>query len=372
MSILFSPLKIGNTTLPNRISVAPMCQYSAVDGSMTDWHIMHLGSMALSGASMLVIEAAGVVPEGRITPQCVGLYSDANEEALARVMKFVRSISPIVTGIQLAHAGRKASSHRPWNGRGPLKPNEGAWQCVAPSEVALATDWPVPHALTREEMNRAKEAWVAAAKRAARVGLDFIEVHSTHGYLFSEFLSPLSNKRTDEYGGSLQNRMRWPLEVFRAMRTAWPADKFIGAKISGSDFVPGAWSPDDAVVYAGELKKAGADYVTVSGGGVVLDAQVPVAPGYQVPFAERVKRETGICTGAVGLITDPHQAEAVLAAGQADFISIARALLFNPRWGQHAAVALGADDAGVPYAKQYDRGSPRLWPPGKTMGKLGA
>lgn len=369
MTKLFEPLKIGKTTLSNRITVAPMCQYSAVDGSMTDWHIMHLGSMATSGASMLVIEAAGVVPEGRITPQCVGLYSDANEEALARVMKFVRSVSPIVLGIQLAHAGRKASSHRPWNGRGPLKPNEGAWQCVAPSAVALAAEWPVPHALTREEMNRAKDAWVMAAKRAARVGLDFVEVHSTHGYLFSEFLSPLSNKRSDEYGGSLQNRMRWPLEVFRAMREVWPADKFMGAKISGSDFYNGGWTPDDAVVYAGELKEAGADYVTVSGGGVVLDAKVPIGPGYQVPFAERVKRETGICTGAVGLITDPEQAEDIVAAGRADFISLARALLFNPRWPQHAAVELGAEAF---YPPQYERGGPKLWTPGKTLGKIAA
>ena len=372
MSKLFSPLQIGNVTLPNRITVAPMCQYSAVDGSMTDWHIMHLGNMALSGASMLVIEAAGVVPEGRITPQCVGLYSDANEEALARVMKFVRSVSPIVTGIQLAHAGRKASSHRPWNGRGPLKSNEGAWQCDAPSAVALAAEWPVPHSLTHEEMARAKQAWVDATKRAARVGLDFIEVHSTHGYLFSEFLSPLSNKRTDEYGGSLANRMRWPLEVFRAMREVWPADKFMGAKISGSDFAEGGWTPDYAVVYAGELKKAGAAFVTVSGGGVVLDAKVPIGPGYQVPFAQRVKQETGITTGAVGLITDPHQAEEVLASGRADFISLARALLFNPRWGQHAAVTLGIEGDSMPYAPQYDRGSPKLWSPGKTFGKWGA
>lgn len=369
MSKLFSPLTIGKYTLSNRITVAPMCQYSAVDGSMTDWHIMHLGSMATSGASMLVIEAAGVVPEGRITPQCVGLYSDANEQALARVTKFVRSVSPIVLGIQLAHAGRKASSHRPWNGRGPLQPDQGAWQCDAPSAIALDNGWPVPHAMTREDMNRAKDAWVTAAKRAARVGLDFVEVHSTHGYLFSEFLSPLSNQRTDDYGGSLQNRMRWPLEVFRAMREVLPADKFMGAKISGSDFYDGGWTPDDAVVYAGELKKAGAAYVTVSGGGVRLDAKVPIGPGYQVPFAERVKRESGICTGAVGLITDPQQAEDILASGRADFISLARALLFNPRWPQHAAVALGAEAF---YPPQYERGAPKLWPPGKTLGKLAA
>ena len=367
MSQLFSPLQIGNFTLPNRITVAPMCQYSAINGSMTDWHLMHLGNMALSGASMLVIEATGVTPEGRITPQCTGLYSDANEAAMARVVKFVRSISPIVLGVQLGHAGRKASAHRPWNGRGALKSNEGAWTTEAPSAIPLASDWPMPHALSIQEMERIKQAAVAAVKRAARIGLDFVELHSTHGYLFSEFLSPLSNKRSDDYGGSLENRMRWPLEVFRAMRAAWPADKFIGAKISGADFADGGWMPDDAVVYAGELKKAGATYVTVSGGGVVLDAKVPIGPGYQVPFAQRVKNETGITTGAVGLITDPQQAEDIVTAGKADFISLARALLFNPRWPQHAAVTLGAE--GVPYAPQYDRSSPKLWPPGKTLGK---
>ena len=370
MSKLFSPLQISNFTLPNRITVAPMCQYSAVDGTMTDWHLMHLGNMALSGASMLVIEATGVVPEGRITPQCTGLYSDANEEAMTRVVNYVRSISPIVLGIQLGHAGRKASSHRPWNGRGTLKPEDGAWSTDAPSAVPLAVDWPTPHALSTAEMANIEQACVDSVKRAARIGLDFIEMHSTHGYLFSEFLSPLSNKRTDEYGGSLANRMRWPLQVFRAMRAAWPVDKFAGAKISGSDFAEGGWTPDDAVAYAAELKKAGAAYVTVSGGGVVLDAKVPIGPGYQVPFAERVKRESGITTGAVGLISDPQQAEDILTSGKADFISLARALLFNPRWGQHAAVTLGVESAAVAYAPQYDRSSPKLWPPGKTLGKL--
>ena len=370
MSNLFSPLQIGKVTLPNRITVAPMCQYSAIDGSMTDWHVMHLGNLALSGASMLVIEATGVVPEGRITPQCTGLFSDANEEAMVRVVKSVRNISPIVLGIQLGHAGRKASAHRPWNGRGALKPGEGAWNTDAPSAVPLAADWPMPHALSAAEMEHIKQACVASVKRAARIGLDFVELHSTHGYLFSEFLSPLSNKRSDEYGGSLANRMRWPLAVFRAMREAWPADKFMGAKISGSDFAEGGWTPDDAVVYAGELRKAGAAYVTVSGGGVVLDAKVPIGPGYQVPFAERVRRESGITTGAVGLISDPQQAEDIVASGKADFVSLARAMLFNPRWGQHAAVTLGADGAAVAYAPQYERSSPKLWPPGKTLGKL--
>lgn len=364
---LFTPVQIGNRTLSNRITVAPMCQYSAIDGSMTDWHLMHLGSLAISGASMLVMEMTAVTPPGHITPHCVGLYSDDNEAAMQRVVEFVRSISPIVLGVQLAHAGRKASAHRPWSGQGFLRPDEGAWQTEAPSAVPLAPGWPAPHAMTRTDMQQLTQAFVRAAQRAARIGLDFIEIHSTHGYLLSEFLSPLANKRADEYGGSLENRMRFPMEVFRAVRGAFPADRPVGAKISGTDFVEGGFSPDEAVVYSGMLKREGCAYVTVSGGGVVLDAKVPVGPGYQVPFAERVKKETGITTGAVGMITDPQQAEAIIASGQADFISLARAMLFNPRWPQHAAVALGVE---APYPPQYERAAPKAWRPGRTLGKL--
>ena len=366
-SQLFTPLQIGKHTLTNRITVAPMCQYSAVDGSMSDWHLMHLGSLAISGGSMLVMEATGVTPAGRITPQCPGLYSDANEAAMRRVIDYVRGISPIVLGVQLAHAGRKASSHRPWQGHGPLQASEGAWQTLAPSAVPLAEGWPAPHAMSKADMQQLTQAFVQAAQRAARIGLDFIELHSTHGYLLSEFLSPLSNKRDDEYGGSLDNRMRFPLEVFRAIRAAFPAERFVGAKISGTDFVDGGFSPDEAVAYARALKAEGCAYVTVSGGGVVLDAKIPVGPGYQLPFAERVKKETGITTGAVGMITDPQQAEAIITGGQADFISLARAMLFNPRWPQHAAVSLGVE---IAYAPQYERAAPKVWRPGRTLGKI--
>jgi 2,4-dienoyl-CoA reductase-like NADH-dependent reductase (Old Yellow Enzyme family) len=366
-SKLFTPLSIGRMELANRVTVAPMCQYSAADGCMTDWHMMHLGSLAVSGASMLVIEATGVSPEGRITPQCVGLWSDANEAALARVLAFVRSISPIRVGIQLGHAGRKASSLRPWEGGGPASAAQGGWQTVAPSAIPLASGWPVPLALDRAGIEKVKRDCVAATQRAARVGLDFVECHFTHGYLMSEFLSPLANRRDDEYGGSLENRMRLPLETFSAMRAAWPAERPLGAKISGSDFAPGGWSPEDAVVFARELKARGCDYVTVSGGGVVLDAKIPVGPGYQVPFAEQVRRETGITTGAVGLITDPKQAEAIVAEGKADFVSLARAMLFDPRWPQHAAVELGAE---ARYAPQYDRASPKAWKPAATLGRI--
>ena len=364
-SKLFTPVQIGSLELGNRIVIAPMCQYSATDGTMTDWHQMHLANLALSGASLLVIEATGVTPEGRITPQCTGLYSDANEEAMARVVRFVRSISPVKLGLQLAHAGRKASAERPWEGRGALK-TAAAWTTVAPSAVALAAGWPVPQALDRDGMAAVKLAFVQAARRAERIGIDLLELHSVHGYLLHEFLSPLANRRSDEYGGSLENRMRFPLEVFAALRAAWPG-RPLGAKIPGSDFVAGAWGPADAVVYARALKSLGCDYVTVSGGGTVPDAKVPVAPGYQVPFAAQVRRETGIVTGAIGLISDPRHAEAILEAGDADFIALARAMLFDPRWGWHAAVELGAE---LEYPPQYERCHPRLWPPGLRLGHL--
>jgi 2,4-dienoyl-CoA reductase-like NADH-dependent reductase (Old Yellow Enzyme family) len=361
-SKLFTPLALGPTELTNRVTIAAMCQYSAVDGSMTDWHLQHLGSLALSGASMLMIEATGVTPEGRITHGCTGLYSDANEAAMKRVVDFIRTVSPIRIGVQLGHAGRKASAQRPWEGRGPLGAADQPWQTFAPSAVALAVGWHTPAALDRAGMTRVRDAFVASVERAARLGLDVVELHSTHGYLLSEFLSPLANKREDEYGGTLENRMRFPLEVAHAMRAAWPRSKVLGAKISGTDFADGGWTPDDAVAYARELRSVGLDYVTVSGGGVVLDAKVPTGPGYQVPYAERVKRESGITTGAVGLISEPRQAEEIVASGKADFVSLARAMLFDPRWPWHAAVALEAD---VKYPQQYERVHPKAWPPGR-------
>jgi 2,4-dienoyl-CoA reductase-like NADH-dependent reductase (Old Yellow Enzyme family) len=362
-SKLFEPLAIGPMTLTNRITIAAMCQYSAIDGSMTEWHLQHLGSLSLSGAAMLVIEATGVTPEGRITHGCTGLYSDANETAMKRVVDFVRSVSPIRIGVQLSHAGRKASAERPWEGRGPLN-GESAWETVAPSAIPLAPGWPMPVALNRAGMDRVRDGFVASAQRALRMELDFVELHSTHGYLISEFLSPLANKRTDEYGGSLENRMRFPLEIARAVREVWPRERAMGSKISGTDFAEGGWTPDDAVVYARELKRVGCDYVTVSGGGVVLDAKVPTGPGYQVPYAQRVRRDAGLATGSVGLISDPQQAEEIVASGKADYVSLARGMLFDPRWPWHAAVALGAD---VKYPSQYERAHPKAWPPGRQV-----
>ena len=359
MSKLFTPITIGRTELSNRVTIAAMCQYSAVDGSRTDWHMQHLANLALSGAAMLPIEATGVLPEGRITRWCTGLYSNENEASMKRVVDFVRTISPIAIGVQLNHAGRKASAHRPWEGRGPLALNEGAWTVYAPSAVPLADGWPTPVALDRAGLERVKAAFASAAKRAARIGLDFVELHSTHGYLLSEFLSPLANRRDDEYGGSLENRMRFPLEVFRAVREAFPSVKPVGAKISGTDFAPGGWTVEDAVVYARELEKLGCAYVTVSGGGVVLDAKVPVSPGYQVPYAERVRRDVGIVTGSVGLIASARHAEEIVASGKADFVALARGMLFDPRWPWHAALELGAD---VKYPPQYERANPKVWP----------
>lgn len=360
MSLLFSPLALGGIEIANRITVSPMCQYSARDGTSNDWHLQHLMGLALSGAGLLTLEATHVTAQGRISPGCAGLWSDENESALARIVQACRSVSPIKLGIQLAHAGRKGSSQRPWEGRGPLRPEEGAWETIAPSAIALAPGWHTPKALGEDGMSAVREAFAAAARRALRIGFDLIEIHSAHGYLLNEFLSPLANRRTDRYGGSLENRMRFPLEVFEAVRSIWPRDRALGARIPGSDYVPGAWGPEDAVVYARELKSRGCDFVTVSGGGVVLDAKVPTAPGYQVPFASAVKRGTDMATGAVGLITEPRQAESVLAEGHADYVAIARAFLFDPRWAWHAAIELGAD---AYYPPQYERCHPKLWPP---------
>ena len=303
MSKLFSPLQLGGIEIANRVTISPMCQYSARDGTANDWHLQHLMSLSLSGAGLLTLEATHVTPQGRITHGCAGLWSDENERALQHIVTACRSVSPIKLGIQLAHAGRKGSAQRPWEGRNALPPGDGAWQTVAPSAIALGSGWHTPQALDRAGMLAVRDAFAASAGRALAVGFDLIELHSAHGYLLNEFLSPLANRREDDYGGSLANRMRFPLEVFEAVRAVWPASRALGARIPGSDYVEGGWEPADAAAYARALKERGCDFVTVSGGGVVLDAKVPVSPGYQVPFAETVKREVGVTTGAAGLIT---------------------------------------------------------------------
>lgn len=364
MSRLFSPLAVGGVEITNRVTVSPMCQYSAVDGTTTNWHLQHLMSLALSGAGLVTFEATHVSPEGRITWGCAGLYSDENERALKRLVEECRSVSPAKLSLQLAHAGRKGSAQRPWEGRNALAQDNGAWQTFAPSALPLAPGWHTPTSLDRAGMVRIREAFATSAKRALNCGFDAVELHSAHGYLLCEFLSPLANQRTDEFGGTLENRLRFPLEVFEAVRAVWPRDRALGARIPGSDYVPGAWGPHDGVAYARALKARGCDFVTVSGGGVVLDAKVPVAPGYQAPFAEAVKREVGIVTGAVGLITEARQAEAIIADGRADYVAIARAFLFNPRWAWHAAIELGDD---IKFAPQYERCHPKAWPPAQSL-----
>ena len=352
---LFTPIDLGGVTLPNRLVVSPMCQYSARDGSMTDWHVMHVGTYAVSGAGLFVVEATGVTAEGRITHGCTGLYSDDNEAAMARVVKVYRGITKNPIGVQIGHAGRKASTHPPFAGGKPLAAHEAAWQTVAPSAIAFA-DWHLPHELTAAEIRSLADAFVAAAERAKRIGFDVLELHSAHGYLLQQFLSPLSNLRRDAYG---ENRTKFPLEVARAVREVWPRDRALGARINGSDWAEGGWRPEDAVAYARELKRAGLDFVCVSSGGTVSHQKVPVTPGYQVPFAERVRRESGIKTRAVGMIADPAQAEEIVASGKADMVAMARALLDDPRWVWHAAERYGV---ALEYPPQYARARHDAWP----------
>jgi len=361
-SQLFTPLALRGLTMPNRIVVSPMCQYSADDGSANDWHMMHLGSFAVSGAGLLMIEASGVERPGRITHGCLGLYSDTNELALAHVIAACRHWGNVPIGIQLAHAGRKGSAQRPWEGGGPLKPDQDPWETVSSSAIPMAENWHTPRAATSDDLARIRDAFVDATTRAARLGLDLVEIHCAHGYLLHQFLSPLSNHRTDAYGGSTAKRMRFPLEVIAAMRAAWPANKPFGARITGTDWIEGGFTDQDAVAFATELKALGVDYVCVSSGGVSLKASIPLGPGYQVALAARVRRETGIIARAVGLIVDPHHAERIIADGDADMVALARAFLDDPRWVWHAAEALGASAA---FPRQYARTRPELWPGSK-------
>jgi 2,4-dienoyl-CoA reductase-like NADH-dependent reductase (Old Yellow Enzyme family) len=357
MSRLFEPLNIGNLRLGNRIVIAPMCQYSAEDGQATDWHMIHLGHLALSGAGLMILEATAVSPEGRITPWDLGLYSDANEAALARVLKAVRAHSPMPIAVQLAHAGRKASSKAPWDGGAQIRPDEPlGWTTEAPSAVPHAEHEVAPAALDRAGLQRVREDFVKAAHRAERLGLDGIEIHGAHGYLLHQFLSPIANKRTDEYGGSLENRMRFPIEVFEAVRAAFPAEKPVWMRISATDWVPDGWDIEGTVALSKALKSRGCAAIHVTTGGVSPAQAIKLGPGYQVPYAQRVKAEVGLPTIAVGLITEPEQAEAIIANGEADAISLARAMLYDPRWPWHAAAKLGAR---VNAPKQYWRSQPR-------------
>jgi len=355
MSALFSPIKLRGLALPNRIMVAPMCQYSAVNGEANDWHFTHINTLALSGAAMFCIEATHVEAIGRITPGCLGLYNDATEAALKPTLASVRKHSRTAVAMQLAHAGRKGSSHVPWDGGQQIPLAEGGWQTEGPSAVPHKEGEAPPLALDASGLVRVRDAFVAAAKRAERLGIDALELHSAHGYLLHQFLSPISNKRTDQYGGSLQNRMRYPLEVFEAVRTAFPDHKPVGVKVSATDWVDGGWDLAQTVEYARELKKRGVDWIDASSGGVSPLQKIPLGPGYQVPFAQAIKEATGVNTMAVGLITEAKQAEDIVASGKADMVALARAMLYDPRWGWHAAAELGGQVEAPP---QYWRSQP--------------
>jgi NADPH2 dehydrogenase len=348
MSALFSPITLRGLTLANRIMVAPMCQYSAVDGEANDWHFTHINSLALSGAAMFCIEATGVEAIGRITPGCLGLYNDATEAALKPILASVRKHSKAAVAMQLAHAGRKGSSHTPWDGGQQIPVSQGGWQAEGPSAVPHKEGEAPPLALDATGLKRIRDAFAATAQRAERLGIDALEVHCAHGYLLHQFLSPISNRRSDQYGGSLENRLRYPLEVFDAVRAAFPAEKPVGIKVSSTDWVEGGWDIAQTIELAKQLKKRGVDWIDASSGGVSPLQKIPLGPGYQVQFAEAIKHATGVNTIAVGLITEPKQAEDIVASGKADMVALARGMLYDPRWGWHAAAQLGGHVTAPP------------------------
>jgi len=358
-SALFAPITLRSLTLKNRIVVSPMCQYNSDNGTANDWHLMHLGQFSLGAGALVMTESTHVSAEGRISLKCAGMYSDENEAAMKRVIDFCRKYGVTAHGLQLGHAGRKGSTLPPAQGGKPLKPEEGAWQTIAPSPLPYAPDWHVPREMTKADIARVREEFVQATRRAERIGYDLVEMHAGHGYLGHEFLSPLSNKRTDEYGGKLENRMRFPLETFAAMRAAWPADKPMGVRISVTDWVEGGWDADQSVVFAKELKKLGCDYIDISSGALDPRQQVPFAPGYNIPFAAKVKKESGLPTMCVGLITSARECEDFIASGKTDFVVLARGMMWNPRFAWHAAEELGAD---APYAPKYMACHPKMRP----------
>jgi len=359
MSLLFSSYTLnsprGSLKLANRIVVAPMCQYAAVNGEASDWHLMHWGNLLNSGAALFIIEATGVTPEGRITPACLGLWDDRTEAALKDKLSRARKLAPATpVFIQLAHAGRKASSATPWDGGQLLAVDQGGWETEAPSAIPQLDGERSPHELSKDELKGLIEAFVQAAKRAERIGLDGIELHGAHGYLLHQFLSPIANQRTDEYGGSFENRIRFPLELFKAVRTAYQG--VLGIRISASDWIEGGWTPEETAEFAVQLKPLGCDFVHISSGGISPKQKIAIGPNYQVPFAKIVKDKSGLPTMTVGLITEARQAEEILEKGDADLIALARAFLYNPRWGWEAAAAL---DGVVTSHERYWRCLPR-------------
>lgn len=366
---LFTPLTVGSLELRNRIVIAPMCQYSADEGLATDWHVVHLGHLALSGAALLTIEATAVLPEGRISAKDLGLWSDDHERALGVTLDTVRRWSDMPIAIQLAHAGRKASVKVPWEGGGQIPPSDPlGWQTVAPSAVAFSEGQHPPLALDRDGLGRVRDGFATAARRAGRLGFDAVQIHGAHGYLLHEFLSPLSNRRDDEYGGSLENRMRFPLEVFDAVRAAFPPERPVSIRVSGTDWAPGGWDVEQTIAFVHALAARGCAAVHVSSGGLTTAQQIPMGPGYQVPLARAVKAATTLPVVAVGLITEFEQAEQIVATGDADLIALARAILYDPRWPWHAAAHFGATLAAP---NQYLRSQPSRYrtlfaPPGPS------
>jgi 2,4-dienoyl-CoA reductase-like NADH-dependent reductase (Old Yellow Enzyme family) len=354
MSALFTPLTLRDVTFRNRIFVSPMCQYSSRNGLATDWHLVHLGSRAVGGAGLVMVEATAVRPDGRISPDDSGIWSDEHVRAFARITAFVKEHGA-VPGIQLAHAGRKASTAPPWRGEGPVGPENGGWQPVAPSPIAFGEGYPVPREMSRADVEAVRGDFAAAARRAAAAGFEVVELHMAHGYLLHEFLSPLANQRLDDYGGRLENRMRLPVEVATDVRAAWPGHLPLFVRVSATDWVDGGWDLPNTVELARRLKGVGVDLVDCSSGGIVPGVRVPVGPGYQVPFAAAVRSEAGIATGAVGMITQPAQAEEIVATGKADAVLLAREMLRDPYWPLHAASALGVE---APWPVQYLRARP--------------
>jgi 2,4-dienoyl-CoA reductase-like NADH-dependent reductase (Old Yellow Enzyme family) len=353
---LFTPFRVRGLELRNRIVIAPMCQYSADEGRATDWHVIHLGHLALSGAALLTIEATAVTAQGRITAGDLGLYSGDTEDALSRVLEKIRRWSDIPIAIQLAHAGRKASTRVPWEGGGQVPPDQpGGWQTVAPSPLPFAAADHPPVALDHQGLARIREAFAESAMRATRLGLDAVQIHCAHGYLLHEFLSPLSNRRDDEYGGSLDNRMRFPLEVFDAVRGAFPQERPVSIRVSATDWADGGWDIDQTIAFARALEAHGCSAINVSSGGLTPAQRIPFGPNYQVPLARAIKAATAMPVVAVGLITEFEQAEAIVGTGDADLVALARAILYNPRWPWHAAAHFGARVVGP---NQYLRAQP--------------
>ncbi|MBP1751637.1 MAG: namA [Geobacteraceae bacterium] len=351
MRLLFSPLTLRTVTFRNRIFVSPMCQYSSRDGLPTDWHLVHLGSRAVGGAGLVMVEATAVSPTGRISPDDSGIWSDVHTDAFKPVASFIRDHGA-VPGIQLAHAGRKASTDSPWRGAGPISPEQGGWQPLAPSAIPYDSGYSVPRELAAAELDKIEEQFTSATHRAYEAGFQVVEIHMAHGYLLHEFLSPLSNHRSDEYGGTLENRLRFPLRIARAVRDAWPKEFPLFVRISSRDWMEGGWDLGHSVLLARRLKILGIDLIDCSSGFVVPDEPFPSGPGFQVPFAAAIRKELSMPTGAVGYITDPAQAEQIIATGQADVVFLARQMLRDPYWPLHAARSLGVD---IPWPDQYLR-----------------